>query len=425
MRGDGNDFKTGKISADPKKSMLTSIPSYANRALPPVLVLAIGAFPLSNALANLSMLLACLLWLVAGRYTERWEVIRHNVGLWAALGLYAWMWVGISYTTASSDDIQQHLVKYFKLAFMVVVVTGLQDVKWQRRAWLAFGASMGFVLLSTYLNIWLQLPWSRTQNQGWNVDHTVVKDYISQGIQMSLFVALMLGSLIRKHQSRARQLLWLILAVAAAVSITHLSAGRTGYLALGASLAGFAFWASSRWTWRIGSLLLLVVGAVGVYAVSPQMQDRISQTLHEATHRSLEDFSSAGQRLYFAEKSLQLIQERPVMGWGTGAYHEQYCRIADTEEWCRLGSVHPHNQFLFIAVDHGMVGLLLMVLFAFAPIWLTRNGTPEQRGIAAAFTGIFVITSLTHGSLWLSTESHFSTLMAALILAMHRSERRS
>lgn len=403
--------------------MLKFISNKADQALPPVLVLAIGAFPLSNALANVSMLLACILWLLAGRYTDRWQVIRNNPGLWVALGLYAWMWVGISYTTATGDDIQEHLVKYFKLAFMAVVVTGLRDPLWQQRAWLAFGISVGFVLLSTYLNIWLQLPWSRTQNQGWNVDHTVVKDYISQGIQVSLFAAMMLAAALKPDSSSLRRLLWIGLALAAAVSITHLSAGRTGYLALGASLAGFAFWASTRWSWRVAYLLLIAVGALGVFSVSPQMQDRVAQTIHEATHRSLDDFSSAGQRLYFAEKSLQLIRERPVLGWGTGAYHDQFCRIADTEEWCRLGSVHPHNQFLFIAVDHGLIGLALVLMFAFAPMWLTRHSPAAERGLAAAFTGVFVVTSLTHGSLWLSTESHFSTLMAGLLFAAYRPQR--
>jgi len=37
--------------------------------------------------------------------------------------------------------------------------------------------------------------------------------------------------------------------------------------------------------------------------------------------------------------------------------------------------------------------------------------------LAAAYTGIFVVISMTHGSLWLSTESHFHTLMGALLFA--------
>lgn len=405
------------------KKMLKTVSHWANQWLPPTLVLAVAAFPLSNALANLLMLLACLLWLAAGRYAERWHAIRSNVGLWAALGLYAWMYIGLIYTTAQSSDIQQHLVKYFKLAFMAILVSGLQDPAWRRRAWLAFGLTMGFVLASTYLNIWFLLPWSRTQNLGWNVDHTVVKDYISQGIQVSLFTALMLAASIKPGQSWPRRFVWLSLAVAAAISITHLSAGRTGYLALGASLAGFGFWAAQRWSWRIGSVVTVVLAAVIAYAASPQMQARVQQAMHEAAQRGADDYSSIGQRLYFAKKSLELIRERPVFGWGTAAYHDQFCRVADTSEWCELGRFHPHNQFLFIAVDHGLIGAALLLMLALAPMWMTRHRPPHERGLAAAFTGIFLVTSLTHGSLWLSTESHFSTLMGALIFASHANQR--
>jgi len=56
---------------------------------------------------------------------------------------------------------------------------------------------------------------------------------------------------------------------------------------------------------------------------------------------------------------------------------------------------------------------------------MTRDSPAHERGLAAAFTGIFVVTSLTHGSLWLSTESHFSTLMAALIFAAHGNRRKT
>lgn len=397
--------------------MFHTIPLRAQRALPFMVVLNFAVFPLSNALVNLTMLLTCVLWIVSGQYAQRWNTIRRNVGLWCALGLYLWMWIGITYSPAEADDIQQHLGKYFKLAFMALVVTGLPDAHWRRRAWWAFAAAMAFVLVNTYLNIWFQLPWSRTQNQGWNVDHTVVKDYISQGMQMSLFVALMLAAAIRPGESWRRRLIWITVALAAIVSITHLSAGRSAYLALVATLAGFGFWAASRWTTRLGAIALVVVATAALYTLSPQMQSRVQQTIHEVTHRSPTDYTSAGQRLYFAEKSLELIREKPLLGWGTGAYHDQYCRIADTAEWCRLGSVHPHNQFLFIAVDHGLVGLMLMLMLVMAPLWVTRHAPAHERGVAAAFSGIFVVVSLTHGSLWLSTESHFSTFMAALIFS--------
>jgi O-antigen ligase len=137
----------------------------------------------------------------------------------------------------------------------------------------------------------------------------------------------------------------------------------------------------------------------------------------------LENYSSFGQRAYFAKKTSELIQEKPLLGWGTGAYHQEFCRVADNAQWCHFGKVHPHNQFLFIWVEHGVVGLALLLGLIFSPMWMTRNAPPHIRGLAAAYTGIFVVISMTHGSLWLSTESHFHTLMGALIFAGYKPSR--
>lgn len=391
----------------------------ACHVLPLGLVLVYLAFPISNALANLAMLLACALWLASGQWHDKWHRIRGNPGLWMALALYGWMWLGIVYTDASNDEIRQHLIKYFKLAFMAVVVSSLANDTWRRRCWTAFAVAMLFTLSSTYLNIWFQLPWSATANQGWNTDHTVFKDYISQGILMSMFVGLCLAQLLRSSLASPYKGMWAVLAVLSVLSMTHLSAGRSGYLALAAALLGFAWWALSGWK-RWGAMLLLALGTLGVYTSSPMMQVRIDQAIQEARHHNPDDFSSIGQRIYFANKSLALIADKPLLGWGTGAYHQQFCRVADNEQWCEHGKFHPHNQFLFIWVEHGALGLLLLVGMIVMPVWMTRRAPSHVRGLAAAYSAIFVVISMTHGSLWLSTESHFHTLMGALLMAGYR-----
>jgi O-antigen ligase len=162
-----------------------------------------------------------------------------------------------------------------------------------------------------------------------------------------------------------------------------------------------------------------------LYSQSPQMQERTAMAIQEVKTKNPVEITSVSQRLFNIEISLQLISEKPILGWGTGAYHDQYCRLSPTPQVCDQGRVHPHNQFLFIAVDHGMVGLGWMLLFTFAPMWMARNSPAHHKGLAAAFTGIFIVTSLTHGSLWLSTESHFSTLMAALLFVKHAGKSRS
>jgi O-antigen ligase len=396
--------------------LIERIQHHAHTGLLASVMLVYLTFPTWATVANVGLLFMLLFWLASGQWRFKWQRIAENPGLWFALGLYAWMWIGIAYTDATSEEIGSHLRKYLKLALMAVAVYALSAGVWRRRAWSAYAMAMAFTLLSTYANIWLQLPWSVSQNQGWNTDHTVFKDYIAQGILMSMFIALGLANMVKPSTSNLHRLAWGLVVVLGVLSITHLSLGRSGYLAMASALLGFVFWAAQGWR-RWAGLALLVLGLAGVFATSSVMQSRVAQAILEARSHNLEDFSSIGQRMYFAQKTSELIQEKPLLGWGTGAYHQQFCRVADNDRWCHVGKVHPHNQFLFIWVEHGLVGLALLLGLVFCPMWMTRHAPSHIRGLAAAYTGIFVVISMTHGSLWLSTESHFHTLMGALLFA--------
>jgi len=387
-----------------------------------LMLLLVGVFfmlPLSAKVANLLMLIAFATWLTTGDWVVKWKNIKTNPGLCFALGLYGWMWLGVIYSPANTDHIQLHLVKYFKLACMAVIVTSLSNDIWRKRAWWGFGFALALTVISTYLNIWWELPWSVTNNQGWSNDHTVFKDYISQGILISMFTAICLAQTIKIGNTLPLKLAWGAAALLSALTITHLSAGRSGYLALFVALVFFAFWANRGWR-RWWVLFFVCITAGVMYFSSSVMQSRVSQAIDEARNHSIEDLSSIGQRLYFAKKTVELIKEKPLLGWGTGAYHEQFCRVADNDTWCQHGSFHPHNQYLFIWVEHGLVGLILMLGMIVTPLWITRNAPGHIRGIAAAYSGIFIVISMTHASLWLSTESHFHILFGALILAGYK-----
>lgn len=371
-------------------------------------------FPISVAGANVSMLVVLVAGLLAGQYRQRWGAVRGNPVVWASLGLYAWMIVGIAYSPAPWPDVAQHLGKYFKLIFLVLVMSLLTDATWRRRCWGAFTAAMLFTLACTYANIWIDLPWSRTQNQGWGVDHTVFKDYISQGIMMSMLVLIALSQTLNRKLTAQWRLAWGGVALLAALSITHLSFGRTGYVALAAVLGAsvlFAIKGLGRWLALAGVCLVAVV----VVYSSEGLRDRFAQAVHEVRNSNQGDLTSIGQRLYFAERTLGLIQEKPVLGWGTAAYHEQFCRVATTPVWCDAGKFHPHNQLLFIWVENGLLGLGSLLLLIFLPVFSVRDAAGRCAVLAAGFSGVFLVDSVTHASLWLSTESHFFTLMLALV----------
>jgi len=64
---------------------------------------------------------------------------------------------------------------------------------------------------------------------------------------------------------------------------------------------------------------------------------------------------TAGMRLAYYKAALEGFEERPVLGWGTGAWPVYY--------WHEDKRTYPHNIFLETAFEQGLVGLLSLLAF--------------------------------------------------------------
>ena len=103
-------------------------------------------------------------------------------------------------------------------------------------------------VVSTYANIWFEVPWSDSHNQGLGVSHHVFNDYIAQGLAMSVFTALGLVIAIDAREKSIRWA-WVLVAAFTVFSITHLLQGRTGQVVLLAMFCALASVASPA-AWR-------------------------------------------------------------------------------------------------------------------------------------------------------------------------------
>jgi O-antigen ligase len=395
-----------------------------SQALPFLIVALFLSFPIAMGLANTLMVLLLLGWLVCGRYRERWATIRANPIILLALLLYGIILIGTLYTPAPTEDVILHIKKYSKLVVVVIVFSLLSDPIWQRRCMHAFALAMAFVLVSTWLNIWFLLPWSASQTLGWRESHHVFGDYITQNVMMSFFVLLCLVYAYKQTNFRKR-IFWVFIAVMAAMSITHLSQGRTGYVLLAVALLTFvlstlkgkSFWAA---------IIVLIFGLSAAFTSSQLISKRFEQARVEFQKRDLNNQSSIGHRLYNYKTTIELIREKPLFGWGTGAYHTETCRVVGDPEKCTIFSWHPHNQYLFFGADHGMLGIFSYVALLISMVWFAlKDKELESRVLLLGLAVLLATDSLFNSPLWSSRESHFFLFMMALLAARSSSSMHS
>jgi O-antigen ligase len=206
------------------------------------------------------------------------------------------------------------------------------------------------------------------------------------------------------------------LCVLTALSVTHLSIGRTGYTAIAISLITVAFFnfRSFQRYWMAAAIVLFIATLA---ATSTQLQDRVKLGVHEVKTTSHNEITSLGARVLMWKMSLESIKKSPIIGHGTGSYHSLAEKAFDDPAWCSIVCFHPHNQFLFFGVEHGVIGILIYIFYFYRPLKFALNDASDSRPLFLSFLGIFALNSLTHGAMWLSVENHFFTFIMALFMA--------
>jgi O-antigen ligase len=99
-----------------------------------------------------------------------------------------------------------------------------------------------------------------------------------------------------------------------------------------------------------------------VFAGSPYLRGRIAHIAVEyQEYRETNRPTSTGQRLQYWTQSLGWIREAPMIGHGTGSTRLLFDNAAVGKQGAwgqRIGN--PHNQTLYVAIQWGLLGCIVM-----------------------------------------------------------------
>ncbi|MGB4346533.1 MAG: O-antigen ligase family protein, partial [Burkholderiaceae bacterium] len=269
----------------------------------------------------------------------------------------------------------------------------------------------------TWANIWILLPWSNSQDPGWGKSHHVFGDYITQNVMMSFFVIISIQKSINK-KNISDKICWAIISILAGISITHLSQGRSGLILLITGLISYAVISvrgKKLWVALAGIIIISII-AIGSSSI---IQNRLITAYEEAQRNETDHTSSIGHRLYNYKLTPPLILEKPILGHGTGSYHIEVCKLIENKDLCPMFSWHPHNQFLFFGVDHGIIGIILYIFLIFSLYYIAfKSINYNAKILLFPLTTILVVDSLFNSPLFSSRESQFFIYMIALLVSM-------
>ncbi|EOD55111.1 PglL family O-oligosaccharyltransferase [Aeromonas molluscorum] len=113
-----------------------------------------------------------------------------------------------------------------------------------------------------------------------------------------------------------------------------------------------------------------------------------SQLLIAGAKRGLEVYQSGGMRSIYWPYAIKLIMQAPWSGWGYGSFESVFLHhyMADKALQPEMVQIeynldHPHNEFLYWAVEGGIVPMLGMLLMGGAILWRLSQ-TRWRQGLA-------------------------------------------
>lgn len=118
---------------------------------------------------------------------------------------------------------------------------------------------------------------------------------------------------------------------------------------------------------------------------------------------------STSMRYVMWMNTVSLIEASPLLGTGSGSFKIAYAELVANEEgWLGTITDDPHNQYLLIAAEQGLIGLALFILVIISVLIHLIN---TRAFVPAALIGGILATSLFNGHFGTFVEGRFVWLL--------------
>lgn len=359
--------------------------------------------PLSITGTDIGMSLTAALGVVSGRFLQNFAALKRNPLVWCAVWLVVLVLLATLWSVAPWPDRLSALHKYSKLLYIPLLLVVCTDPKWRDRTILAFLLGVLIVVILSYLKAFFGLHIGSNPNPAF-IFYT--------HIETSFLVAFAayLAAIYAWKNPRWR-MGYLALVVLFSYQEFFINDGRTGWVAYLVLLIVFAIQFTGWKGLLIGCVIALMM-VVSFYHLSPTFKNMIGQSILEVEqYKTGYVETSLGYRLSFDSLGWRLVTERPVLGYGTGSFATAYQLAGGVPGWQILRT--PHNEYLMVLVEFGLVGLISLLLLFGIQLWLSKP-LGEMRFFAQGLVLVFMVSSCYNAFLYLSVSGHFYVLFTAL-----------
>lgn len=360
--------------------------------------------PLSSSIMGGAALVCFLCWLLSGGLTS---LARAKIIFWPlffAITLTLLLLISLSYTVAPLADALAVLKKYRELLFLPAMALLLAR---NHRA--AAISRLSFLLgCITLLGLSYAMYFGLIESHKYGFS-TVYH------ITHSFFIAILAFWCLQKILAKKHLFVLIPLFLAAILNLYCIAPGRTGMLIF-MVLALLSIWQHFGWEDCCLAIALGFLAIYGTYLASSNFSERFDAAISEVrTYDAQASRTSLGMRFDWWSNSLNLIAEKPIIGHGVGSFATaQQDLIANTRV---KPSDNPHNEYLLLAVQAGLIGFFLFIGLLGA-LFFKKKGLKKEQSYLLQGIVVAMATGCVMNSFLLdSHQGHFFAIISATLLA--------
>lgn len=361
--------------------------------------------PFSSSLMGATTTLALICWILSGKIKNLPHLLRTNALVILATALFTLLIAGVFYSSAETGDSLSILKKYRELLLFVMAVSYLRGR--EEKAALAGKCYLAGSILLLSISYAMYSGLIPTEKFGYSTVY-----HITHSFFMAILAFWSLQRLITGPEYR---LFWVFILGATAINLFYIAPGRTGMFVSIALLILTVFQHLSSKKSLIG---LLVCGAViaTAFFTSHNFSSRVHEAIGEIqNYQPGSSRTSLGMRFDWWHNSITLIQEKPVFGHGTGSFETAQSKLVKGTK--TMNSDNPHNEYLLLGVQVGLVGVgLYLALLGGIFIAARKKEKPNnyllQGVVLAMFSGCLMNSFLLD-----SHQGHFFAIISAVLLS--------
>lgn len=360
--------------------------------------------PLSTSLMGISSGLAVLCWLISGHFLHIVDYLKRYPAVIVSLVLFFYMVFAITYSPAETIESINILKKYREL-FLLPVFVSMLSISQKYREWAEYSFIAGCIILMiiSYSIIFGIMPEHR-------YGHSIVF-HITHNFFMAVLSFWSLHYTFGSHKYRW---FWLTIFILSVINIFYIAPGRTGMLVFTCLMILFMVQRFSLKQFLVAIILFCSL-ITAIYYTSENFSGRIKEVVIEINnYEPGKSRTSIGQRFDWYRSGVSLIREKPIMGHGTGSYPYVQKRVTANSKIKETDN--PHNEFLFLTIQFGLLGLLLFFSLIVTQIFFARSIPTKKQMLLHGVILAIISGSLMNSLLFDSQQGHFYLFMSAALM---------